>query len=656
MPHAPLLKCKTTGRGRRHNLQTTGGQGHQSLGIVGHGSIAVGRCNPLPMGKRNRLVSNGTNGNKDQSKPPSPSRTRHKKSTNGVPQYLVIGGVLVAVVAVVACLVILYVPTSYLTSLIPEDLRRSKSPPLTSESKPSPQSKSSSEALSSKSSPKQSSESSSQSKSSSQSRQSSESPESSSRSPPKSSSSPSSVKKSAQNSQDKSKPISTGGWQLASDKTNEDFDSAVCNIDRLSVSDLTNEQFEREYRYKKPVIVTFPNGAKDWTDPDRWSVKNLKREYGKWSVLYGNSLEIVRRGGNGHLQTSFSEYVDKLMNDRDAMGDPFYIFDRSFYNDSTLPKTLKPPKYFQIKDGVDDSIFFMGASSSGVSFHKHADAWNGVIFGRKRWFLYDIHQTPPGGVYPGFTQGEWYKKLYPHLDEAHKPMECIQEAGEILYLPEGTYHGTINLGDTVAVGIQKKRAKTKEERLFYEEQAVSNELGGMSRSDEKKKKLESRKIQIYNKLKDLLPDNAEVKMKQGQMYFDLQRLRDGLENTQKAIDLDPNFVIAHLNKGKILTQLKKNKEAEAAYNKALTLNPDLWDIHAAMGDFYMNSARPAEAVPHFKRGTELQPSMMPFWLYLQQAQQQSGDMEAAMETSKIMNELRLKTMKTEQLQPTKKSG
>lgn len=49
------------------------------------------------------------------------------------------------------------------------------------------------------------------------------------------------------------------------------------------------------------------------------------------------------------------------------------------------------------QDGVDSSIFFLGGSGSGVSFHKHADAWNGVIYGRKRWFLYPPQKTPPGG-------------------------------------------------------------------------------------------------------------------------------------------------------------------------------------------------------------------------------------------------------------------
>jgi hypothetical protein len=37
-------------------------------------------------------------------------------------------------------------------------------------------------------------------------------------------------------------------------------------------------------------------------------------------------------------------------------------------------------------------------------------------------------------VYPGFTQIEWYDKIYPTLSGEDIPMECVQEAGEILYL------------------------------------------------------------------------------------------------------------------------------------------------------------------------------------------------------------------------------
>lgn len=34
--------------------------------------------------------------------------------------------------------------------------------------------------------------------------------------------------------------------------------------------------------------------------------------------------------------------------------------------------------------------------------------------------------------------------------------------------PEGFYHGTINLGDTVAIGIQKKESELEIQKLFYE--------------------------------------------------------------------------------------------------------------------------------------------------------------------------------------------
>lgn len=34
---------------------------------------------------------------------------------------------------------------------------------------------------------------------------------------------------------------------------------------------------------------------------------------------------------------------------------------------------------------------------------------------------------------------EWYSKVYPSLTEDHAPMECVQEAGEILYLVNTGY-------------------------------------------------------------------------------------------------------------------------------------------------------------------------------------------------------------------------
>ncbi|XP_048739437.2 uncharacterized protein LOC125653829 isoform X2 [Ostrea edulis] len=453
-------------------------------------------------------------------------------------------------------------------------------------------------------------------------------------SPNKSSVQSSSPSKSSKDTNSQSSGQSSNDWRLATKEAWRSYGSTKCTIERRNANGFTVKEFEDKYRFKKPVIVKFSLGAKSWTDPQKWSLASLKREYGQWYVLSGNSREIVRKGGNGDVQSSFSEFVDSLMQDKDEIGEPFYIFDRMFYNDSSLPRTLKPPKYFEIRDGIDDSIFFLGASGSGVSFHKHADAWNGVIFGQKRWFLYPSTHTPPGGVYPGFTQIEWYEKIYPTLSGEDVPMECVQEAGEILYLPEGTYHGTINLGDTVAIGIQKKLATIETEKLFYKELNLEQTTPGATRD-----RLLQERIQIFQKLHKLSPGSTEIMMKLGQALSDTGRTDDGLKFTQQAIDKDPHFLIAHLNKAKMHIQKNEKEKAEEILKFIFEMNPKLWDIHATYGDFLMNTQRFKEAAQMYKKGTEVKPDLLPFWANLRNAQEKSDDHKGARETSMVIERL-----------------
>ncbi|XP_060593722.1 uncharacterized protein LOC132748180 isoform X2 [Ruditapes philippinarum] len=431
-----------------------------------------------------------------------------------------------------------------------------------------------------------------------------------------------------------------GGWRLADDQTVISFSSDICNIERKSADELTESDFETNYRYKKPLLVTFKNGAKDWTNPEKWTVESLKQEYGKWTVLSGNARDIVRRGGSGYIDTSFSEYVDRIMTANDNTKEPSYVFDREFYNDSSLPSTIKPPSYFKIKDGIDDSIFFLGSSGSGVSFHKHADTWNGVVFGQKRWFLYMIDKTPPGGVYPGYTQIEWYKEIYPQLSPEEKPLECIQKAGEILYLPESTYHGTINLGDTIAIGIQKKEAVTTVEKLFYDERKIEESMRGKDETEKQKLKLQQ--VKIVEKLVQLLPDNAEVQMKLGSQYADIREYEKARHHTRQAIKLDKHFVIAVLNLAGMEFKIGNLEEADQLYRHAKEMNPNLWDVYAQYGDFLVNSGRARDAVHIYRKGTELEPDTLPFWQQLRYAQQISGDSEGAKETGKVIDKMRKK--------------
>lgn len=54
------------------------------------------------------------------------------------------------------------------------------------------------------------------------------------------------------------------------------------------------------------------------------------------------------------------------------------------------------PKYEDfINSSWGNLIFSIGVPGSGFLFHEHFPAWNAVLFGRKRWFLFPGARSPP---------------------------------------------------------------------------------------------------------------------------------------------------------------------------------------------------------------------------------------------------------------------
>ncbi|XP_062503097.1 uncharacterized protein LOC134180041 [Corticium candelabrum] len=368
---------------------------------------------------------------------------------------------------------------------------------------------------------------------------------------------------------------SANGWRVADRREREELDATRCNIERRDANSVTVDEFESLYRFKKPLLLTFPNGAADWTDPDLFQRRKLLDLYSYWSVSSGRLLDIVRSGGSA--SNSFGEYVEEMLNKRNEISDePFYIFDRHFFQDSELQHSFRPPHLLANEEGTD-RFFLMGTSRSGARFHKHADAWNAVVLGRKRWFLYPPSKTPPGGVWPGYSQIDWLKNIYPTLEGDDKPLECVQEAGEILYLPESYYHGTINIDDTLAIGLQKTEASTPAERIFYNLNQLNVKV--LNTEDKNvKKAVQKQIVEKYYQLYTLLPNNAEIWHKLGEALYNDGQYDKGLEFLQKAIDYDPKFVVAYSTLSRCLKQLDDITGSEAAIRKAYKLNPHNFDV------------------------------------------------------------------------------
>ncbi|KAK7499630.1 hypothetical protein BaRGS_00009282 [Batillaria attramentaria] len=104
----------------------------------------------------------------------------------------------------------------------------------------------------------------------------------------------------------------SGGWRQPESRLRdrEKFDSPFCNIERISVLDLTPERFEREYRFKKPVLLTFPRGAVDWTVPDKWKRAELKRTFGEWEVTLYDSVGFY--GKLARRKAHLADFIDSM--------------------------------------------------------------------------------------------------------------------------------------------------------------------------------------------------------------------------------------------------------------------------------------------------------------------------------------------------------
>jgi ribosomal protein L16 Arg81 hydroxylase len=60
--------------------------------------------------------------------------------------------------------------------------------------------------------------------------------------------------------------------------------------------------------------------------------------------------------------------------------------------------------------------------------------------------------------------------------QEYRPLECVQEAGDTMYLPAGWSHLTVNIGETIGIGGQAALPATQ--RFFVSEPSFT--LGTVS--------------------------------------------------------------------------------------------------------------------------------------------------------------------------------
>jgi hypothetical protein len=264
-----------------------------------------------------------------------------------------------------------------------------------------------------------------------------------------------------------------------------------------SVGELSSRKDLLDRMNGKPFIVR--NVVSKWPAKYKWKFANFSSIYGDKMVKTGSESSIVYGGGAAGITKNVTRILADM---RSQNYSDYFTFDVSILQ--SIPALRQdyrvPPALFDWdtpvneKQGLMWHMLSMGASRSGLPFHVHGATWLGLVFGKKRWFLYPPGYGQPESTHTAFSTVrpvyDWFVEVYPTLlnlpkpslfwvditgsktldDTDHvgavagyRPFECIQNENDLMFLPNGWSHQTLNVGEAVALGGQA--ALTATDRL-----------------------------------------------------------------------------------------------------------------------------------------------------------------------------------------------
>jgi len=240
------------------------------------------------------------------------------------------------------------------------------------------------------------------------------------------------------------------------------------SVQEVEWEDMTAERFHEEFAApRQPVLV---KGALSQVlqSPDAWS---------KQSLLHNHAARCFQcvcqePGTSRHRLVSMQlgNYLEYAGNNSDL--EPLYLFDGALPGD--LQNAVNPPAFLgsdASTELVGRTKFFeerrwlaVGGAGSGARMHVdpiETSAWNLVVEGQKHWVLLPPDAKPLSSegrdegalIAPGAAlwfhnvkqDGSLSRRL--HMAAA---MEVRHSAGDLLFVPNGWWHCTLNLEPTVA--------------------------------------------------------------------------------------------------------------------------------------------------------------------------------------------------------------
>jgi hypothetical protein len=250
----------------------------------------------------------------------------------------------------------------------------------------------------------------------------------------------------------------SGGWGT---DVQEAHRLSRCDIDERV--NITASEFYHQYLMPgRPVILR--GAALDWPARDAWTKPGLLSRYGKLKVSTGATPYAASFGLPERHETlgDFIGRLDPERVSRDGKGNPHYAFTAlkggtgdehtALMNDYNW----RPPFLDHDADGRGWLLspilhqFFVGGIGQGAAVHFHSNAWNVCVYGERRWFLF----PPAIAFYASIPAKQWLENDLPALPTGARPLECMQRAGDVIFVPDMFGHGTYTVRESVGVAVE----------------------------------------------------------------------------------------------------------------------------------------------------------------------------------------------------------
>lgn len=138
-----------------------------------------------------------------------------------------------------------------------------------------------------------------------------------------------------------------------------------------------------------------------------------------------------------------------------------------------------------------------------------------------------------------------------------------------------------------------------------------------------------RAVELISQALNIKPDFAVAHCNLGAAHRSLGRLAQAEANFRKAIALQPDFAAAHNNLGNALKEHGKLDEAVASFHKAIVLQPDSAETYSNLGSTFKEFGKMDEAVASYNKALALNPNYAEAHSYLLLCFQYHPDMDAS---------------------------